>query len=108
MRALVDHLRAPRPGHPRLHFDAAGREALRERARGTHRRYAEILFEWVERRREWSPPVERADEAWDEVALEECGAFLTNAALAATVGGDPGHLDLARRWALSMCEFPRG
>jgi hypothetical protein len=105
---VVPRLRSLTPAHPRLHFDAAGREELRERARGTHRRYADLLLEWVRAHSNWSPPAHLPDEALDEVILEECAAFVTNAALAAVVSGEVAHRDLARKWALAMCDLPRG
>ena len=93
--------------HPRLHLDAAGLAGLRERAATSHRRYADLLFAWVERNAGWQPPVERDDRELDEVAFEECAAFVTNAALAAVVGGREEHRELARRWALAMCRMPK-
>jgi Domain of unknown function (DUF4962) len=105
---LTERLRQTRAPHPRLHFDVAGREELRGRAEGMHRRYAQLLFEWVERYREWTPPLETPESALNEVVLEECGAFVTNAALAFVLSGSDEHLALARRWALAMAEVPRG
>ena len=105
---LAGQLQSLRLSHPRLHFDAEGRSGLRARAGGTHRRYAEMLFEWVERNREWSPPTGLPDSALNEVVLEQSGAFVTNAALAHVLSREARHLELAQRWALAMCEVPRG
>jgi hypothetical protein len=80
---------------------------LRERAAGTHRRYAGLLLDWLERHRGWSPPTDLPDSALDEVALEECGAFVTNAALAFVLSRRVDDRELARGWALAMCELPR-
>lgn len=96
------------PAHPRLHFDARGRDRLRTRAAGTHRRYGQLLLRWIGRNRKWSPPAELPDSALDEVVLEQSGAFVTNAALAFVLSREPDHLELARRWTLGMCEVPRG
>src|SRR5205823_5659045 len=103
-RPRVEELADLRPGHPRLHFDGAGLEALRARAAGSHQRYAALLVVWLERHRNWSPPTGLPAGAWNEVLLEECGAFVTNAALAAVVTGERADLAIARRWALAMSE----
>ena len=79
----------PQPRHPSLHFDAAGRERLREAAASTHRRYVTLLLEWVDRNAAWSPPLHLPDNALNEVHFEECGAFVTNAALAFVVCDTP-------------------
>src|SRR4051812_15084464 len=97
-----------RSAHPRLHFNAPGREALRGSARTSHLRYADLLASWVRENESWSPPAHLADNALNEVMLEECAAFVTNAALQAVVTGEARDLDLARRWALAMAELPRG
>ena len=111
---LVARLRRMRLSHPRLHFDHAGRNDLRDRARTTHQRYSELLLDWVGKHRKWTPPFPRVKEEFslvgkgDEVLLEQCGAFLTNAALAYVLSEQQTHFELARRWALEMCRLERG
>jgi len=104
---LQARLRAISCVHPRLHLDASGLASLRERVGGTHRRYADLLLEWVEKNRGWSPPVDVPDNELNEVLLEESGAFVTNAALGCVVSGKAEHRELARRWTLAMCRVPR-
>ncbi len=48
-RRIAGRLRKGNLSCPRLHFDAAGRDRLRELARSTHSRYADQLFDGVER-----------------------------------------------------------
>jgi hypothetical protein len=105
---LAKRLSAVEPVHPRLHFNSEGSVRLRRQASGTHRRYAQLLFNWVERHREWSPPKTLPEGSGNEVILEESGAFVTNFALAYVISGDNEHIELARRGALAMCELPRG
>ena len=111
---LLARLRKLQLSHPRLHFDRAGRKVLRDRARTTHRRYAKLLFEWVSKHGEWTPPFPSAKRAFsltgkgDEVLLEQCGTFLTNAALAFVLSEQQRHLKVARRWTLEMCRLERG
>ena len=93
--------------HPRLHFDGDGREGLIRLSESSHRLYAEWLFDWVDRYRDWSPQTEIPARAGSEVMLEESGAFVTNAALAYVISGERQHLHLARRWALAMTEVPK-
>jgi hypothetical protein len=57
-RALARKLAGIAVPHPRLHLAPGGVAALRERAAGTHERYARLLFDWVESHQGWSPPVE--------------------------------------------------
>jgi len=104
---VLARLRAISRTHPRLHFDANGLADLRERAEKTHRRYADLLMEWVEKNRGWSPLVDVPDNKLTEVLLEESGAFVTNAALACALSGKAEHRELARRWTLAMCQVPR-
>lgn len=101
---LTARLQSVRTVHPRLHFGPDGQTQLRKRAAGTHSRYARPLSEWVQRHREWGPPVGLPPNQINEVVLEESAAFLSNAALAAVIGGDA---EAARRWALAMCELPQ-
>lgn len=98
-------LKDKKASHPSLHFDAKGLKTLRKQAKGTHKRYAVRLFEWVDKNRSWSPPPVTGAQG-DEVALEESGAFLTNAAFAYCLSGKDQHFQLARKWALKMCDFP--
>jgi len=93
--------------HPSLHFDVGGLEQLRSRVKGTHRRYAEMLYEWVDRNRTWSPPgIYELYSAGAEVPLEQSGAFVTNTALAFVLSRRDEYLQLSRRWAMAMCEYP--
>jgi hypothetical protein len=96
--------------HPRLHFTTAGLPAMRERAGKSHARYARLLLDWVAAHADWEPrtayPFTMARTT--EVELEESGIYVTNAALAYVISHDRDHLDLARRWALMMCEVPQG
>ena len=101
---LVARLDKVRTTHPRLHFNAPGLKALRSRAAGSHSRYAGLLFEWVERNNNFSPK-ELLSVSANEVALEQCGAFVTNAALAYTVSGRKKYLEQAGKWAMEMCEY---
>ncbi len=96
------------PSHPRLHFDTIGRRALVARAGGTHRRYAQHLFGWIDRYQQWTPPRELPESSGNEVALEETAAFVTNAALAFVLSDEDKHLEISKRWALQMCELPQG
>lgn len=105
---LAARLKQLRLSHPRLHFDVQGGKRLRERAAGTHRRYADLLLQWVAGNRTWSPPAGLPDSKLNEVVLEQAGAFVTNAALAFVLSEKAEHLELARRWTLAMCEVPRG
>jgi|GEM_PF-2344639 len=105
---LVARLQEVGASHPRLHFDAASRELLRGKARTSHERYARLLFEWVEHNRDWKPPAQAASRPLGEVELEQSAAFVTNAALAAVLSGKPGHVELARTWALGMCASSSG
>ena len=102
---LIARLARIRSSHPSLHFNAEGQEKLRRLAGGTHRRYAGILFEWADRNRKFSPS-EMLERSANEVTLEQCGAFVTNAALAFVVSRRDEYLQLSRRWAMEMCEYP--
>ena len=44
----------------------------------------------------------------DEVILEQCGAFITNTALAFVLSQSEEHLELVRKWALDMCRLDAG
>jgi hypothetical protein len=103
---IVDGLRPVEVSHPRLHFSAEGRKSLRARAQHSHRRYAALLLAWVEQNRQWMPPSKPSPEPLNEVVLEQCAAFLTNAALAFTLSEREEHLELARCWATAMCKAP--
>lgn len=92
--------------HPSLHFDAKGLEQLRRRATGTHRRYAKMLFDWVDKNKRWSP-LDMPYPAGREVALEQSGAFVTNVALAFVLSQRDEHLRLARKWIMEMLEYPK-
>ena len=93
--------------HPSLHFDADGLQQLRSRAKGTHRRYAETLYKWVDRYRTWMPPaIPDPAAAGAEVPLEHTSAFVTNAALAFVLSQRYEYLQLTRKWASAMCENP--
>lgn len=106
-RDLWGRLESVPASHPRLHLDSGGVAALRRKAAGTHRRYAQLLLGWIERHRHWEPP-SGFPERSAEVALEEAAAFLTNAALAVLLEPEPQRLELARRWALAMARVPEG
>jgi hypothetical protein len=106
-RRLVDLLRGLRPRHPRLHLSAADAVRFRQGGTGERARYARMLLEWVDRNRDWSPLARPFDKKFGNTVLEEEGAFITNAALAYVVSGRPEHLQLARRRALAMCDWPK-
>jgi hypothetical protein len=82
-------------------------EALRKNKEERHLRYVNFLYSWVEENKSWTPPFITGKDG-DEVQLEECAAFLTNASLAYCLSGKKEYLDLARQWALKMCEIPKG
>ena len=94
---------------PRLHFRADDVPRLHEQARGSHARYAQFLYKWVDAHAAWEPPTVDAFEnaRTKEVILEEAGTFLTNAALAYVLSREERHLNLAKAWALKMCEVPK-
>jgi hypothetical protein len=92
--------------HPSLHFNAEQLEQLRQRAIGTHRRYAEMLFDWVDRNRKWSPS-DMPYPSGREVALEQSGAFVSNVALAFILSERNEYLQLCRRWIGQMLEYPK-
>jgi len=92
--------------HPSLHFDSEGLKQLRINSKGTHRKYAEILFNWVTRNQSFSPMEMLNQYKGNEVSLEQCGAFLTNTALAFVVSEKDEYLNISRKWALEMCEYP--
>ena len=103
----VDNLSSLKPKHPFLHFDAAGLERLRNNKEESHLRYVKFLYQWVEENKGWVPPRITGKDG-DEVQLEECGAFVTNAAIAYCLSRKKEYLDLALQWALKMCEIPKG
>ena len=103
--ALVTRLSNIRSKHPSLHFNAEGLQRLRRQASRTHRRYAEMLFEWVDRNRKWSPS-DMPYPSGREVALEQSGAFVTNAALAFILSRQDEYLQLCRKWISEMLEYP--
>jgi len=105
-RTLVTRLANIRSKHPSLHFDAKGLEQLRHRARQTHRHYAEMLYEWVDRNRSWSPS-DMPYPSGREVALEQSGAFVTNVALAYILSQRQEYLQLCRKWIVQMLDYPR-
>ena len=88
--------------HPSLHFTTGELQLMKKNASGTHQRYAEQLYRWVDSHSEWSPPIMEGG-AGSEVALEETGAFLTNAGLAWVLSGKKRHFELARSWSLAVC-----
>jgi hypothetical protein len=92
--------------HPSLHFDAGKLKQLRKQALGTHEVYANRLYAWVDEKKSWTPPKITGIDG-DEVPLEESGAFLTNAALAYSLSGKNEYLEISRKWALAMCEYPK-
>ena len=98
------------PTHPRLHFTGDDVSKLREQARGSHARYANLLYEWVDAHASWEPPtVESFEQArTKEVVLEGAAAFLTNVALACVLSQKERYLKLAKSWALAMCDVPAG
>jgi len=104
--ALIAHLTKIPHRHPSLHFNAEGLEQLRRRAKGTHRKYAELLFDWVARNRTWSP-LDFPYPTGREVALEQSAAFVTNAALAFCLSQQDEYLQLARRWTSEMLKYPQ-
>ncbi len=97
----LERLRKIGPRHPSLHFGHDQIETFRERASGTHQRYSQILTKWVEEHRSWSPPRLNGGTG-AEVALEETGAFLTNAALAWVISEDEEVLAVALDWARTV------
>jgi len=104
--ALVTRLSNIRSEHPSLHFNAEGLEQLRRQAKGTHRRYADMLFEWVKRNRHWSP-LDMPYPSGREVALEQSAAFVTNVALAFVLSQRDEYLQLCRRWVAEMLQYPK-
>ncbi|MFQ6034901.1 MAG: DUF4962 domain-containing protein [Sedimentisphaerales bacterium] len=103
---LVARLSNIRSRHPSLHFDVEGLEQLRRRAKETHRHYAEMLFEWVEQNRNWSP-LDMPYPSGREVALEQSAAFVTNVALAFVLSQQDEYLQLCRRWVSQMLKYPK-
>lgn len=104
----LSHLKAQ---HPSLHFDAQKLKQLRQQANGTHQRYAQRLYQWVDENKSWSPPKVTGAPGGaqgDEMPLEESAAFVTNAALAFCLSQQDEHLEIARKWALQMCQYPAG
>jgi len=93
--------------HPSLHFNDREKEKLLRRVRRTHSRYAGILCEWVDRYQQWSPSNLLDKLKGNEVALEQCGAFITNAALAFVVSRRGKYLQLVQKWASEMCDYPQ-
>ena len=102
---LVTRLAGIHSKHPSLHFDAEGLQELRYRATRTHRCYADMLFEWVDRNRKWSPS-DMPYPSGREVALEQSAAFVTNAALAFILTQRDEYLELSRKWISEMLEYP--
>jgi len=92
--------------HPSLHFNDESKEKLIHQAATTRSRYAGLLYAWVDRYSQWSPADLLDKLQGNEVALEQCGAFVTNAALAFVVGRKENYLQLARKWVLEMCNYP--
>jgi hypothetical protein len=106
LNAVQDKLMNIRPVHPSLHFNAVQLKELRKKASGSHRKYAQMLYHWIDGKKTWSPPYIKGVDG-DEVPLEECAAFLTNAVLAFCISGKREYLNLSRNWILSMCKnFP--
>lgn len=102
---LGNKLSAVRSSHPSLHFNAARLKELRKLTHGTHERYANLLYQWIENKKAWSPPFITGVDG-EEVQLEECAAFLTNASLAYCLSRKKEYLTLSRRWAMAMCNIP--
>ncbi|WP_073059112.1 DUF4962 domain-containing protein [Fodinibius roseus] len=105
--SIQDKLSNIQKSHPSLHFDSKRLTQLRAQAKGTHVRYAQNLFQWVDKNKSWSPSRVTGGSG-DEVPLEEAGAFLTNASLAFCLSRKEQHFEIARNWALAMCEYPSG
>jgi len=106
LNSLQEKLAQIKPKHPSLHFNADGLRELRKKAVGTHQRYAEQLYKWVELNKSWSPPLITGFDG-DEVQLEESAAFITNMALAYCLSRKKEYLDLTREWAQEMCKYPK-
>ena len=102
----VEHFSFLKPSHPSLHFDALGLERLRKNTAESHLRYVNFLYQWVDENKGWTPPYITGKDG-DEVHLEECAAFLTNAALAYCLSRKREYFDLTLRWVLKMCEIPK-
>lgn len=92
--------------HPSLHFNSDGLKQLRINSKGTHRKYAEMLFDWIKRNKSFSPMEMINQYKGNEVSLEQSGAFVTNTSLAFVVSENKEYLDMSRKWALEMCEYP--
>jgi hypothetical protein len=107
--STATRLQALGTNHPRLHFTADDLPSLRQKAQGSHGRYARLLIEWVDAHTDWQPRVDYPfpNGRTTEVELEESGIFVTNAALAYVLSQEKRHLDLAKQWALRMCEVPQ-
>lgn len=103
--SIAERLKHINTGHPSLHFNAAKLEQLRNQALVTHKVYAKRLYQWMEHNQSWMPPGVTGDQG-DEVNLEESGAFLTNASMAFCLSGRGEYLEVAKTWALKMCDFP--
>lgn len=97
------YLRRLKPDHPSLHFTGLKIPSLRQNARRSHLRYAELLYEWLDAHSGWRPP-RMGSEPETALALEECGVFLTNAALAWVISERKRYLNLALDWMLAVCE----
>lgn len=93
--------------HPFLHFDSKRLDILRKNKEEGHLRYVNFLYQWIEENKSWIPPFITGKDG-DEVQLEECAAYLTNASLAYCLSKKKQHFDLALQWALKMCEIPKG
>ncbi len=102
-----DSLTSIKLKHPFLHFDATGLNRMRKNKEDRHLRYVNFLYQWVEENKDWMPPYITGKDG-EEVQLEECAAFVTNAALAYCLSKKKEYFDLALKWALKMCELPKG
>jgi hypothetical protein len=94
---------------PTLYFDAAGIEALRQRAATTHQRYAAALRSWVDAHLD-RQPLRGLDATFmdrsSEVYFEETFSFLSNVMLTYLMTGDARYADVAREWLRTLCTYP--
>jgi len=105
LEVIRSQIRSKKAGHPSIHFNETRLKEIRHNARGTHRIYVDRLYRWMEKNVSWEPP-EITGEQGNEVELEESGAFLTNVSLAFSISGKREYLEIARKWALKMCDYP--